>query len=176
MRCMKRSSRFTCRSLLPSHADVPVRIVLATIFSVCFAQLAKSLRYRYGAGVRIWFIILSLTGFHIPYYAGRTLPNFMALPGGMYSRPSSSTIIIRLTASVSSNSVDHPFRRIVHPYSNPTKEGQDGDNAVDVSGYERPAGTGGFFVAYDARSGLLRNDKPGECDVVRSSRRVWCAQ
>ena len=27
-------------------------------------------------------MLLSMTQFHIPYYAGRTLPNFMALPWG----------------------------------------------------------------------------------------------
>ena len=29
-----------------------------------------------------WFVILSLSSFHIPYYAGRTIPNFLALPLG----------------------------------------------------------------------------------------------
>ncbi|WWD17880.1 hypothetical protein CI109_102324 [Kwoniella shandongensis] len=62
-----------------------IRIVLAAIFSISFNHLAKSIRARYGALVRIWFTILSLTSFHIPYYAGRTLPNFMALPGVLLS-------------------------------------------------------------------------------------------
>jgi hypothetical protein len=163
----------TCSGPPPSHADIPVRILLATIFSVCFAQLAKSLRYRYGAGVRIWFIILSLTGFHIPYYAGRTLPNFMALPGGMYSSSSSECEDHKLMDSVSSTGVDHPFWRIVCPCSNPTKEGQNGDNAVDVSGYECSIGTGGFLIAYDAWFGVLRDDRPRGCGVVGCIGRVW---
>lgn len=32
--------------------------------------------------MRIWFLVLSLSQFHIPYYAGRTLPNCLALPFG----------------------------------------------------------------------------------------------
>ncbi|WWC58720.1 uncharacterized protein I303_101264 [Kwoniella dejecticola CBS 10117] len=61
--------------------QIAIRLVLASIFSHSFNHLAKTLRARFGPSVRVWFTLLSLTGFHIPYYAGRTLPNFMALPG-----------------------------------------------------------------------------------------------
>ncbi|KAK6905709.1 hypothetical protein I203_106539 [Kwoniella mangroviensis CBS 8507] len=65
--------------------QIIVRLILASIFSHSFNHLAKTLRARYGPSVRTWFMILSLTSFHIPYYAGRTLPNFMALPGVLLS-------------------------------------------------------------------------------------------
>ncbi|WWC66278.1 uncharacterized protein I206_100179 [Kwoniella pini CBS 10737] len=65
--------------------QIAIRLVLASIFSHTFNHLAKTLRGRYGPSIRIWFTILSLTSFHIPYYAGRTLPNFMALPGVLLS-------------------------------------------------------------------------------------------
>lgn len=49
-----------------------------------FNHLATTVQQKYGTAVRSWFILLSLSQFHIPYYAGRTLPNFMAMPGGAY--------------------------------------------------------------------------------------------
>ncbi|WVW82300.1 hypothetical protein I302_104306 [Kwoniella bestiolae CBS 10118] len=65
--------------------QIAVRLILAAMFSHSFNHLSKTLRARFGPTVRIWFTILSLTSFHIPYYAGRTLPNFMALPGVLLS-------------------------------------------------------------------------------------------
>ncbi|WVF70624.1 hypothetical protein IAT40_005416 [Kwoniella sp. CBS 6097] len=67
------------------HVQILVRLILAAAFSHTFNHLSKTLRARYGPTVRIWFILLSLSSFHIPYYAGRTLPNFMALPGVILS-------------------------------------------------------------------------------------------
>lgn len=59
-----------------------VRLVLASFHAVSFTYLATTVQQKYGTAVRSWFILLSLSQFHIPYYAGRTLPNFMAMPGG----------------------------------------------------------------------------------------------
>ncbi|OCF33338.1 hypothetical protein I316_05080 [Kwoniella heveanensis BCC8398] len=67
------------------QVQILVRLILAAAFSHSFNHLSKTLRTRYGPAVRIWFILLSLSSFHIPYYAGRTLPNFMALPGVILS-------------------------------------------------------------------------------------------
>jgi hypothetical protein len=67
----------------PHHADrLSVRLVLAGIHVHCFNHLVKTIRARYGPSVRNWFLVLSMSQFHIPFYAGRTLPNFMILPGG----------------------------------------------------------------------------------------------
>ncbi|WVQ97304.1 hypothetical protein IAU59_004415 [Kwoniella sp. CBS 9459] len=67
------------------QVQILVRLILAAAFSHTFNHLSKTLRTRYGPTVRIWFILLSLSSFHIPYYASRTLPNFMALPGVILS-------------------------------------------------------------------------------------------
>ncbi|WWC86248.1 uncharacterized protein L201_001121 [Kwoniella dendrophila CBS 6074] len=65
--------------------QIAIRLVLASIFSYSFNHLAQTLRARFGPCIRVWFTIVSLTSFHIPYYASRTLPNFMALPGVLLS-------------------------------------------------------------------------------------------
>ncbi|KGB77541.1 alpha-1,6-mannosyltransferase [Cryptococcus deuterogattii 99/473] len=65
--------------------QILVRLVLASLFSYSFNKLAYSLQKAFSVSVRVWFTLLSLSSFHIPYYAGRTLPNFMALPGVLWS-------------------------------------------------------------------------------------------
>ncbi|WVQ70934.1 hypothetical protein IAR50_000459 [Cryptococcus sp. DSM 104548] len=65
--------------------QILIRLVLASFFSLSFNHLAASLQTVYGTPARVWFTLLSLGSFHIPYYAGRTLPNFMALPGVLWS-------------------------------------------------------------------------------------------
>lgn len=68
---------------ISAEGRLPVRLVLASLFSYSFNKLAYSIQKTFSVSVRVWFTLLSLSSFHIPYYAGRTLPNFMALPGGM---------------------------------------------------------------------------------------------
>ncbi|KAL0252632.1 hypothetical protein I308_102024 [Cryptococcus tetragattii IND107] len=65
--------------------QILVRLVLASLFSYSFNKLAYSIQKTFSVFVRVWFTLLSLSSFHIPYYAGRTLPNFMALPGVLWS-------------------------------------------------------------------------------------------
>jgi hypothetical protein len=62
--------------------DSLVRLVLAALFSASLHHLCRSISFRFGAQVKWWFLIFTLSSFHIPYYAGRTIPNFMALPLG----------------------------------------------------------------------------------------------
>jgi alpha-1,6-mannosyltransferase len=70
-------------TVYPKHMlTLPVRMVLAGISAFAFNHLARTIRGRYGPSTKKWFLLLSLSQFHIPYYASRTLPNFMALPGG----------------------------------------------------------------------------------------------
>ena len=45
-------------------------------------HLYRTLRSRYPPSMSVWYLVLSLSQFHIPYYAGRTMPNFLALPLG----------------------------------------------------------------------------------------------
>ncbi|ODO07261.1 hypothetical protein L198_00840 [Cryptococcus wingfieldii CBS 7118] len=62
-----------------------IRLILASFFSLSFNHLAASLQIVYGTPSRVWFTLLSLGTFHTSYYAGRTLPNFTALPGVLWS-------------------------------------------------------------------------------------------
>lgn len=59
-----------------------VRLILATLNAVSLNHLSRTLRARYGATVRMWWLILTVTGFHGMFYAGRTIPNFLAYPFG----------------------------------------------------------------------------------------------
>ncbi|OWZ30790.1 alpha-1,6-mannosyltransferase [Cryptococcus neoformans AD2-60a] len=65
--------------------QILVRLLLASLFSYSFNKLSCSLQKAFNVYLRVWFTMLSLSSFHIPYYAGRTLPNFMALPGVLWS-------------------------------------------------------------------------------------------
>ena len=51
---------------------------------MALAHLSKTVRQRFGAATRTLFILLTLTQFHVPFYASRTLPNFMAFPVGTF--------------------------------------------------------------------------------------------
>jgi hypothetical protein len=62
--------------------DSQVRLVLATLFSASLHHLCRSISFRFGARVKWWSLIFTLSSFHSPYYAGRTIPNFLALPLG----------------------------------------------------------------------------------------------
>lgn len=60
--------------------NVAVRLVQSFFFSASLVHLSNSIsRYYQSQLTSQLFLILSLTQFHIPYYAGRTLPNFTAL-------------------------------------------------------------------------------------------------
>lgn len=63
----------------------PVRLIVAYIFAACFSHLGRTLQRRYGIATAVFFTIFSLAQFHIPYYASRTLPNFLALPPVAYA-------------------------------------------------------------------------------------------
>lgn len=88
---------------LKSLTDTSVRLVLATFHTLSFAHLSHTIQIRFGRLARTFLIALSMTQFHIPYYAGRTLPNFTALPGVMLAL----SLIIRSGAT----NVPAPVRR-----------------------------------------------------------------
>ncbi|CAK9787343.1 hypothetical protein CC85DRAFT_327138 [Cutaneotrichosporon oleaginosum] len=60
--------------------QVIVRLTLVACFAAAFTHLARTLQRRYSTSTADWFVALTLAQFHIPFYAGRTLPNFTALP------------------------------------------------------------------------------------------------
>ncbi|KAL7424772.1 Dol-P-Man:Man(7)GlcNAc(2)-PP-Dol alpha-1,6-mannosyltransferase [Cryptotrichosporon argae] len=65
--------------------QITVRLVLAAAASLSLVHLTTTLAQRYGALTSNLFALLSLAQFHIPFYAGRTLPNSLALPGVIYA-------------------------------------------------------------------------------------------
>lgn len=68
----------------------------------------KTIRTRYGPSVRNWFLVLSMSQFHIPFYAGRTLPNFMILPGGTVAFILAQTVLRQTESRVTLIHRSHP--------------------------------------------------------------------
>lgn len=64
------------------HQLTPVRLTLVLTFALAFTHLARTLQRQFTTTTADFFVALTLVQFHIPYYAGRTLPNFAALPLG----------------------------------------------------------------------------------------------
>ncbi|BEJ14670.1 hypothetical protein CspHIS471_0404370 [Cutaneotrichosporon sp. HIS471] len=60
--------------------QIIIRLTLVACFAAAFTHLARTLQRRFSTSTADWFVALTLAQFHIPFYAGRTLPNFTALP------------------------------------------------------------------------------------------------
>ncbi|OWZ79285.1 alpha-1,6-mannosyltransferase [Cryptococcus neoformans Bt85] len=93
--------------------QVLIRLIQSFFFSASLVHLSNSISLYYQSQLTSQlFLILSLTQFHIPYYAGRTLPNFTALPFTLFgislimrpsrhsSRPRLGLTLISLTGTV----------------------------------------------------------------------------
>ncbi|BGP43740.1 Dol-P-Man:Man(7)GlcNAc(2)-PP-Dol alpha-1,6-mannosyltransferase [Rhodotorula kratochvilovae] len=62
------------------EAQIVVRLTLALVSALSLVFLSRAVRAAYGAKVAKYFLLLTATQFHVPYYAGRTLPNMLAFP------------------------------------------------------------------------------------------------
>ncbi|KPV73163.1 glycosyltransferase family 22 protein [Rhodotorula graminis WP1] len=62
------------------EAQLIVRLTLALASALSVVFLSRSVRAAYGAKVAKYFLVLAATQFHVPYWAGRTLPNVLAFP------------------------------------------------------------------------------------------------
>lgn len=61
-----------------------VRAVLNIIVVESIRHFHKTIEKVFGSGVGNWFIIITLSQFHVLYYSSRPLPNIMAFPLGQY--------------------------------------------------------------------------------------------
>ncbi|TNY20313.1 Alg9-like mannosyltransferase family-domain-containing protein, partial [Rhodotorula diobovata] len=61
-------------------AQITVRLTLALVSALSLVYLSRSVRSAYGAKVAKYFLVLAATQFHVPFWAGRTLPNMLAFP------------------------------------------------------------------------------------------------
>ncbi|KAI0785050.1 alpha-1,6-mannosyltransferase subunit [Abortiporus biennis] len=56
-----------------------IRLVLATCNAITLCLLRRAVSRRYGTLPSMMFTIITVTQFHLPFWAGRTLPNMFAL-------------------------------------------------------------------------------------------------
>ncbi|KAL7896338.1 glycosyltransferase family 22 protein [Trichoderma sp. SZMC 28014] len=60
------------------HAQVVVRAVLGGFNAVCLVVFGAAVREAFGKGAARWWVVLSVTQFHVVFYLSRTLPNMFA--------------------------------------------------------------------------------------------------
>ncbi|KAI4171478.1 MAG: hypothetical protein LQ343_004216 [Gyalolechia ehrenbergii] len=60
------------------NQQVIVRAVLGLWNASCLLYFRNSVAKAFGRGTANWFVLLQASGFHLIYYASRTLPNFFA--------------------------------------------------------------------------------------------------
>ncbi|QRV89538.1 glycosyltransferase family 22 protein [Ceratobasidium sp. AG-Ba] len=71
----------TSLGLIQSKLDIQIliRLVLATINVYGLSLIHRAVRRRFSTQAAFWFVILTCTQFHLPFWIGRTLPNMFAL-------------------------------------------------------------------------------------------------
>ncbi|GAA6003344.1 dolichyl-P-Man:Man(7)GlcNAc(2)-PP-dolichol alpha-1,6-mannosyltransferase [Rhodotorula paludigena] len=62
------------------EVQIAVRLTLAVVSALSLVFFSRCVRAAYGAKVAKYFALLAATQFHVPFWAGRTLPNMLAVP------------------------------------------------------------------------------------------------
>ncbi|KAK0760149.1 hypothetical protein N5P37_007229, partial [Trichoderma harzianum] len=60
------------------HAQFIVRAVLGCFNAVCLVVFGRAVREAFGKGAARWWVVLSVSQFHVVFYLSRTLPNMFA--------------------------------------------------------------------------------------------------
>ncbi|KAL7953869.1 glycosyltransferase family 22 protein [Trichoderma compactum] len=60
------------------HAQLIVRAVLGCFNAVCLVVFGGAVREAFGKGAARWWVVLSVSQFHVVFYLSRTLPNMFA--------------------------------------------------------------------------------------------------
>ncbi|KAH0532730.1 hypothetical protein TsFJ059_001381 [Trichoderma semiorbis] len=60
------------------HAQFIVRAVLGCFNAVCLVVFGRAVREAFGRGAARWWVVLSVSQFHVVFYLSRTLPNMFA--------------------------------------------------------------------------------------------------
>ncbi|KAL7810450.1 Alg9-like mannosyltransferase family domain-containing protein [Trichoderma aethiopicum] len=60
------------------HAQLIVRAVLGCFNAVCLTVFARAVRAAFGRAAGRWWVLLSVSQFHLMFYLSRTLPNMFA--------------------------------------------------------------------------------------------------
>ncbi|GAA6015223.1 hypothetical protein JCM10207_003649 [Rhodosporidiobolus poonsookiae] len=61
-------------------AQTTIRVALALLSASSIIFFSRRLSAAYGAKVAKYFLLLQATSFHVPFWAGRTIPNMLAFP------------------------------------------------------------------------------------------------
>ncbi|GAA5870987.1 hypothetical protein JCM8547_000049 [Rhodosporidiobolus lusitaniae] len=62
------------------NAQVAVRLTLSFFSALSLIFLSRRVASAYGAKVAKYFLLLVATSFHVPFWAGRTIPNMLIFP------------------------------------------------------------------------------------------------
>ncbi|KAL8995502.1 MAG: hypothetical protein Q9169_004762, partial [Polycauliona sp. 2 TL-2023] len=60
------------------NPQIIVRAILGLWNAFCLLYFRNGIESRFGKGAANWFVVFQASGFHVMYYASRTLPNFFA--------------------------------------------------------------------------------------------------
>ena len=62
---------------------IVVRLVLAAVNATALGLVRQAVSRRFGHSTGVFFVLLTCSQFHLPFWMGRTLPNMFALYPGM---------------------------------------------------------------------------------------------